>query len=85
MSFLWQGPYGTQFTLIGEFLVGGARLQTFSAETKERDLWLPTFVTEKGEKEKKRGRNARAEKKKSVRAKRGPGRKKLSPLFHLCG
>lgn len=42
----------------------------------------PHFCYEKGEKEKKRGRNARAEKKKkSVRAERGPGRKKTFPPF----
>ena len=57
-------PSGTsQFTLIGEFLGGGARLQTFSAETKERDLWLPTFVT-------KRGRKTRKEVETLVRRKR---------------
>ncbi len=41
----------------------------------------PHFCYEKGEKEKKRGRNARAEKKKSVRAERGPGREKTFPPF----
>ncbi len=43
----------------------------------------PHFCYEKGEKEKKRGRNARAEKKKSVRAERGPGREKTFPPFSL--